>query len=375
MAIFASTTLGTSDPSRAMSIKALEARAQALAAAQSKQEMPTSMPSPWQGVSHVFNQAADAFATKRADQAAAQRRADLAGYMSQVGPEGPNPQLLGQITAADPDVGKQLAAQAFTARQNAADLQARKEAAAEAARQAEVAAVAQEERLKARPHSDIGQLTADVGRKPTEEEIQAEIRKKTQPSPVDQAAMGQARDENINLQTTAAKLAEAADLLEKGVYHGGGAGTKTEYGQLVPGALQGLTGTDPETTARSKRYTQIMSSEVVAQLKALKGPASNKDMAWAISTVNDPAAPKENKVQALTILRAQMDAHLRSSETTLKGMGTAPVKVDIPAAGATAAPAAPAAGGVQSVGSEAEALKLPPGTKFKLPDGRTGTAR
>ena len=82
MAIFASTTLGSSDPSKAMSIKALEARAQALAAAQSKQEAPTSLPSPWQGASLVMNQAADAFATKRADQAAAQRRQDLAGYMA-----------------------------------------------------------------------------------------------------------------------------------------------------------------------------------------------------------------------------------------------------------------------------------------------------
>jgi hypothetical protein len=70
-------------------------------------------------------------------------------------------------------------------------------------------------------------------------------------------------------------------------------------------------------------------------------------MDWATSTVNDPSSPKENKVQALKILRAQMAAHLQSSEQTLKGMGTAPVKVDIPTAGGAgaAAPAAPAAGG------------------------------
>jgi hypothetical protein len=40
MAIFASTTLGTSDPSRAMSIKALRLEPR-FAAAQSKQEAPT----------------------------------------------------------------------------------------------------------------------------------------------------------------------------------------------------------------------------------------------------------------------------------------------------------------------------------------------
>ena len=38
MAIFASTTLGSSDPSKAMNIKALEARAQALAAAQANRK-------------------------------------------------------------------------------------------------------------------------------------------------------------------------------------------------------------------------------------------------------------------------------------------------------------------------------------------------
>jgi hypothetical protein len=340
MAIFASTTLGTGDPSRAMSIKALEARAQALAAAQSKQELPASVPSPWQGAGYLANTVADAVTARRADQAVAARRQDLANIMGGIGSEGPNPQQLAGVTSADPDIGKMYAQQAFTARQSAEELAARKEAAAQKA-QADREYLAEQDRLQqAHPQSDIGKLTADVGRKPTEVEIAAEIRKKTMPSPADQAAIGQAKDENINLQTTAAQLAEAQQLLDKGIYHGSLAAGRTEYGQSVPSVLQGITGTDPETTARSKRYNQIMSTEVVARLKSLKGPASNKDMEWATSTVNDASAPKENKVQALKILRAQMDAHLRSSEETLKGMGGVPVKVDIPAAGATAAPAA-----------------------------------
>jgi hypothetical protein len=247
---------------------------------------------------------------------------------------------LAGITARDTDLGKMYATQAFQARQGAEEIAARKEAAAQKT-QADQAYLAEQDRLQqAHPQSDIGKLTHDIGRTPTEAEIAAEIRKKTMPSPADQAAIGQAKDENINLQTTAAQLAEADQLLKDGIYHGAGAGLRTEHGQNVPGPLQGITGTDPETTARSKRYAQIMSTEVVARLKALKGPASNKDMEWATSTVNDPSSPKENKVQALKILRAQMDAHLRSSEETLKGMGGTPVKVEIPAAGATAAPAA-----------------------------------
>src|SRR5580765_4501266 len=273
MAIFASTTLGSSDPSKAMNIKALEARAQALAAAQAKQEMPTSMPSPWQGPGYLANTVADAVLTKRADQQAAQQRQQLGDIMGQIGPEGPNPQQMAGITARDTDLGKMYAQQAFQARQSAEELAARREAAAQKT-QADQAYLTEQDRLsQAHPQSDVGKLTHDIGRKPTEEEIQAEIRKKTMPSPADQAAIGQAKDENINLQTTAAQLAEAADLLDKGIYHGAGAAYKTGYGQSVPGALQGLTGTDPETTARSKRYSQIMSTEVVARLKSLKGPA------------------------------------------------------------------------------------------------------
>jgi len=345
MAIFASTTLGSSDPSKAMSVKALEARAQALAAAQAKQEMPTSMPSPWQGAGYLANTFADALGTRRADQAAAQRRQDLAGYIAQAG-DNPTAAQIGQISAADPELGKTYLAEIQQRRAQAAQIQAQKELAAQKAQQDTEYLREQDRLARERPQSDIGKLTADVGRKPTEEEVQAEIRKKTQLSPSDQEAMGKARDENINLQATAAKLAEASDLLEKGIYHGSFAGAKTEYGQAVPDVLKGVTGTDPEITARSKRYSQIMSSEVVAQLKALKGPASNKDMEWATNTVNDPSAPKENKQQALKILRAQMDAHLRSSEQTLAGMGTAPVKVEISAAGAPAAatPAAAAGG-------------------------------
>src|SRR4029077_3509131 len=292
MAIFASTTLGTSDPSRAMSIKALEARAQALAAAQAHKEMPPSMPSPWQGAGYLANTVADAFTAKRADQAAAARRKELPGIKAGIGPEGPNPQQLAGITSADPDLGKLYATQAFTARQNAADIQARKEMAAEKYKQDEAAAVSQEERLKARPPHDglVNIRRAEQQGLITKEDADARVKKLTAGSPADQAAMAQARDENINLQTTAAKLAEADDLLTKGIYSGAGAGAKTDYGQAAAKiGVGGLVGVDPETTARSKRYNQIMSSEVVAQLKALKGPASNKDMEWATNTVNDPS--------------------------------------------------------------------------------------
>jgi hypothetical protein len=274
MAIFASTTLGSSDPSRAMSIKALEARAQALAAAQAQAQVPQSVPSPWQGIGNLANTAADAFASRRADQAAAQRRQDLAGYIAQAG-DNPNPQQLGQIMAADPEVGRTYMQEIAQRRSQAAALQAQREMATQKSQQDLEYLQKQEELQRGRPQSDIGKLTADVGRKPTEEEIQAEIRKKTMPSPADQAEIGKAKTENIDLQTTAAQLAEAHQLLESGkVYSGSGAGLRTEYGQTASKlGLGGVAGTSPEENAASLRYKQILSSGRTCRARCRASPA------------------------------------------------------------------------------------------------------
>jgi hypothetical protein len=369
MAIFASTTLGSSDPARAMSIKALEARAQALAAAQSKQEMPSSLPSPWQGASLVMNQAADAFAAKRADQAAAARRQELAGVMSGVGPEGPNPGQLAQITGADPDLGKTYLQQIAQQRAAAQQIQAQKEAAAEAAKTAETAAVSQEGRLQARPQTDAGKVKADLAAgKLSEEEAAAALKKLTAPSAGEQKIINEQQSAHIDLQSSVDNLKEAEQLLNQGVYSGGGAEFKEIAGKYAPSALGGITGTDPETTKRTQRYNQIMSPEALGALSKLKGASSDKDMMWAIQTVNDKSSSIENKKRALQVLQAKTQAHLQASEQTLKSMGGNTIKVETP-------PPAIAGGGVSSVASEAEALQLPAGTKFKLPDGRTGTAR
>lgn len=360
MAIFASTTLGSSDPSRAMSIKALEARAQALAAAQAKQELPTSLPSPWQGASLVMNQAADAFTAKRADQAAAARRQDLANLMGGVGPEGPNPQQLAGITGADPEIGKLYAQQAFTARQNAADIAARKEATTEKYKQDEAAAVSQEGRLQGRPQTDAGKIKADLAAgRLSEEEAAAALKKLTAPSAGEQKVINEQRDQNIDLQSSAANLKEAEQLLNHpgGVYSGGGAELKEMAGKYAPSALSGLTGTDPETTKRTQRYNQIMNPEALAVLARLKGASSDRDMMFALSTMNDKSSSIENKKRALAVLQAKVGAHLQASEQTLSEMGGKTVKVGTPTDGA-AAPA-PAAGGMLEEARKAIAAGAP----------------
>jgi hypothetical protein len=342
MAIFASTTLGTGDPSRAMSIKALETRAQALAAAQAKQELPTSLPSPWQGASLVMNQAADAFATKRADQAAAQRRQDLAGYMAKAG-DNPTMADVGQITAADPDVGKTYLTEIQQRRSQAETIRAQKELAAQKAQQDEAAAVSQEGRVQARPKSDVAQIEADraAGRL-SDEDAAAAKKKITAPSASEQKASNEQEDLNVDLQSTLAGLKEAQGLLHSGkVYSSGGAEMKETAGKWLPDALGGFAGVSEEKTKASQRYNQIVSPQVLDMLSKLKGASSDKDMAWAISILNDKSADIETKKAAMEKLIPKVGAHLELNQRRLKEMGREPVKVDIPepASGAAAAPA------------------------------------
>jgi hypothetical protein len=345
MAIFASTTLGTGDPSRAMSIKALETRAQALAAAQAKQELPTSLPSPWQGASLVMNQAADAFATKRADQAAAQRRQDLAGYMAKAG-DNPSMADVGQITAADPDVGKTYLQEIQQRRSQAAQIQAQKELAAQQAQQTEAAAVAAEQRLGARPKSDVAQIEADLrGGRLSPEDATAAKKKLTAPSASEQKAANEQEDANVELQSTLAGLKEGYGLLKDDkVYSGGGAGFKEFMGKNLPTVGGYVAGTDPEKTKATQRYNQIVTPQVLDFLAKLKGASSDRDMNLAIDTLNDRSADIETKKRAMETLIPKIAAHLELNQRRMKEMGREPVKVDTPppVSGAPAAPAAAA---------------------------------
>ena len=350
MAIFASTTLGSSDPSRAMSIKALEARAQALAGQQAKQELPTSLPSPWQGASLVANQAADAFAVKRAENQAAEQKQQLAALMGQIGPEGPNPQQLAGITGADPDLGRMYAQQAFTARQNAADIQSRREMAAEKAKQDEAAAVSQEARVGARPKTDIAQIEADrIAGRISDEDAAAAKKKLTAPPAAEQKVISEQQSANIDLQTSGQGLDEALRLLDTGkVYSDSSlAGLRTEHGQSVPKALQGVAGVDPESTDISKRYSQLMKVQVLPILNRLKGSMSNADREWAISTIDNPSSTIEAKRDVIRMLKARLDAELKQSNINLKNTGATAVQVAQPALTGPGQPAAaaPAAGG------------------------------
>jgi hypothetical protein len=344
MAIFASTTLGTGDPSRAMSIKALETRAQALAAAQAKQEMPTSLPSPWQGASLVMNQAADAFATKRADQAAAQRRQDLAGYIAKAG-DNPTAADVGQISAADPDIGRTYLQEIQQRRSQAATIQAQKDLAAQKAQSDEAAAVAAEQRVGARPKSSIAEIEADrAAGRISDEDATAAKKKLTAAPAAEQKLVTQEQEGNIDLQSMMGSLKEAQDLVTKGIYEGPGAKVKSMVGENIGSVLPGVTGINAETTSRTQRFNQILSGPVLETLNKMKGSSSDKDLVFAIDTLNQPNATLANKQAALDTITRKMDAHMRASDQRLKEMGGKKVEVAPPATSAGGG-AAPAAGG------------------------------
>jgi len=343
MAIFASTTLGSSDPSRALSIKALEARAQALAAQQAKQETPTSLPSPWQGAGYLANTFADALGTKQADQAAAQRRQDLAGYIAKAG-DNPTMADVGRITAADTDVGKTYLSEIQQRRAQAAQIQAQKELATQKAQQDEAAAAAQEQRVLARPPNDdvVNIRRAESQGLITKEDADARVKKLTAPAAAEQKAAGEEQNKNIELQSLVGSLQTAQQLGKEGIYGGPGATAKTFIGSHIAaggGPLSGMLGMDAKTSERTQRFNSLMSGPILQTLNSLKGASSDRELNFAIDTLNNADATVQNKLDALDTIMRKSAALQQASDLRLKQSGTTKIEVAPP----SAAPAAPAA--------------------------------
>jgi len=293
------------------------------------------------------NQAADAFAAKRADQAAAQRRQDLAGYIAKAG-DNPTMADVGQITGADPEIGKTYLQEIQQRRAQAAQIQAQKELAAQQAQQTEAAAVAAEQRVGARPKSDVAQVEADLrGGRLSAEDAEAAKKKLLAGSPAEQKFAAEQQTANIDLQASRQGVDDGLKLLDTGkVYSDSSfAGLRTEHGQSVPKPLQGIAGVDPESTDISKRYSQLIKMQVLPILNKLKGSMSNADREWAIATVDNPSSTIEAKKSVLLKLKAHLDAELKQSNINLKNMGTTAVQVEQPATTAPGQPAAAAAGG------------------------------
>jgi hypothetical protein len=280
--------------------------------------------------------------------------------MSQIGPEGPTPQQQGQIAIRDPEVAKIYLQQIADRRAAATAAQVQKERDVAKAQQ-DRDYLAEQDRLgQAHPQTDQGKVKADLAaNKLTAEEAAAALEKLNARPASEQKAVNEQQDANIELQSQVAGLKEAQGLLTKGtVYSGGGAEAKEVGGKYLPNAVGGMMGITPESTRDTQRYNQIVSPQVLDVLSKLKGASSDRDMMFAIQTLNDKSADIETKKKALATLLPKVEAHLKANEGRLTKMGGERIAVETPAAGgAAAAPAAaPAAGGGDLLGEARKAI-------------------
>jgi hypothetical protein len=372
MAIFASTTTsGYSDPLKAMSIKALEAR---LAAQQAQQQQPdvSSMATIPGGIGHVLGVVGDRMAQGRNEAAVAAQKEELARTIAGIDQAtGPNPQQLAKIAIADPEgyrqmltqmaedrrqkaqldvtranneatVGATLSGQSNQAAMETARLDAAKEAAAEAARVQREAKIDEEQRLGNRPASDAAKIMQDVqSGKLSQEQGQALVDKLSAPSASEMKAGNEIQNAHLSTQGALNDLKEARTLLGPegtGVRSGSGASAAQLGAKWIGGPL-GMS--DPQLTQKTERYNQIMSAEAItAMAEKLKGASTDYEMKQFIAIMNNPDADPKTKVDALNNMIAKAEAHVALQADQLKR-----AKVPVPAGpgGAAAAPADPVA--------------------------------
>lgn len=377
MAIFANASY--SDPVRALTIKALEKRQADLAAAQAKEELPTSMPSPWQGLAHVAGSIGDAMQQSRIENAVAARRADLAKLISGVDPaKGPDPTQLAGIMGADPDLGtkylemaqrareaeatragemerlklseagatgrtgmttassEKLAAERIAAEQAAAaklaenqslleQQKAEERRQAEADQAARTAAENEKNRLaqaeQGQPEMVRMQKALNEGRI-TPADFEAWKRKQTMPSATDQKANLELKSGYIESASALDQLREADELLGKGIYTGAGGGIQQGIGRWAPERVGKALGADPETTKRTERYNTIMNSEAISDMaRRLKGATTEKEMAAFVAINNDPNATLQTKQAALRVLLSKVEAHVSAQGDAIRASG------------------------------------------------------
>jgi len=381
MAIFASTTTSNySDPLKAQSIKALEARYKDMLAQQAQQPgiTPENTQTPIQGFGHLANQFADSVRANRVDQAAAAQRDMLAKSMAGLDYGNPDPQRMAQIAVAAPDIYKDVAAAIEARRSQQAQFTHQDATAKEAARVAQEAADAAENRIQSRP-TDLPVVQADRALKRGEIDQatrDAIVKKATSAPASEQKYITGMQEQSIAGQSLIASLDEALALTNhpKGIHAGAGAGWTQGIGENTPKFLQGVTsaaGIDPETMSNTQRFNQIMGAQALDLLNQMKGASSDRDVQVNFKIVNDPNATIDNKRKAIEALKIKLAGLLQVHHNAItEAGGKVPTLPTAGGGGGTVTPAGPV-----SVASEAEALKLEPGTKFKLPDGRTGTAR
>jgi hypothetical protein len=391
MAIFTSTTSsGYSDPLKAMSIKALEARQKEMAGLKGDVISPENTQTPVQGMAHVLSQLGDSMAQGRNMQAIAAQRERLAQTIAHMDVNNPKGEELAVISSADPETFRDmLHTMAENRRQQAGFTHADKSQAAgfthdDATKKGEYAhqdaaakakaeteelarqATAEETRIAAERKVEADKAAAAEQQKVTVAGQQPELVKMTEAlraGKIDQKtfdawetkqtavpasemkAGNELQDKYLSTQGAIGDLKEAATLLGPdgtGIRAGAGAGG-TQIGAKWGGDWSGLS--DPKLTQRTERFNQIMSAEAIsAMVEKLKGATTNEEMAKFISIMNDANAEPMTKVQALNNMIAKADA-FAALQTDQLTRARLPI------------PGGPATTGAQAGSKDAEALE------------------
>jgi hypothetical protein len=366
MAIFASTTTsGYSDPLKAYSIKALEKRQADLLAQQSAEQAkaftPENTQTPLQGLAQVANVAADKFNQGRADSALAAQKQELASLIGGSDPEkGPNPQQMGRIAAIDPDTARQMLTQFAESRRQRALFGQQDKARIEDARIAQEAAVAQEGRVQARPSTtDVAQLRRAITKgEITKEEGEAAIKKLTSPSTSEQKFITDQQEKSVAGQALLGTLDEALALTNhpKGIHAGAQGGMTQSIGENTPKILQGSSMLpDPETTANTQRFNQIMGEQALNLLNQMKGASSDRDVQVNFKIANDANATVENKRKAIMWLQAKVGSLLQVHNNSITEAGGTVPTMPKPNVGGTATPQA-GGGGADPLAAAQDAI-------------------
>lgn len=270
-------------------------------------------------------------------------------------------------------------------RGNEAEKQAAQAKLAEAQQKHELARDALNNAAKAAmPQSPQGAIGADVkAGLVTPEQGAAGVAKLTAPSPGDIVKRTEIEQSYVAHKSAIEKLAAAGEALKGGIY----TGVAQNTAPTISGLPGGGSVVDKDKAQRTALWNSVINEIATGRMsKELKGQTTNFELQQFKDMINNPNFSDQDR-------QVQFERLVRSAQADLgtQRQAVLDAKGDIdrldkdfesrkpaPAGGAGAPAPAPAAGGGDkapvNVKSEAEALALPPGTRFIL-NGRSGTAQ
>jgi len=170
------------------------------------------------------------------------------------------------------------------------------------------------------------------------------------------------------------KLEKAVSILNNGgINTGPWARAETVAANLANGRF----GTDKDMAQRTTDFNSLVNEATIQQMsETLKGQTTNFEMEKFIEVMNNPSASPEHRKEAIERLvnAAKVGRDLSANAFTQAGGKMDIIHQHLGGGSGGGGGGGGGAGGVVSGITEAEAMKLAPGTRFKLKDGRTGTA-